>query len=299
MATHTILVVENTVHFCGHSIGHSCRWTPRFACFETFKRISLGYSFKDKLSILGVAVLQLVPDPIRKRIRKLEKMIDQFCCRTIVEINGISYSLLDRESFEVVSPEFEGFMEAWFELRRGDVFIDVGAHIGKYTLRGAKIVGNEGMVLAVEPHPINYQTLVRNIELNKIRNVIPINVAAWNMDTKLKFFVGETTARHSIKANVGLGYFEVEARALDHILSAYNRIDWIKIDVEGAEYETLCGLEQVISKCRPKILIEAFSKNADKVKGFFKNQEYQIVCIARSPLSSVESCFYFACVPES
>jgi FkbM family methyltransferase len=45
-------------------------------------------------------------------------------------------------------------MEAWFELKRGDVFIDVGAHIGKYALRGAKIVGNEGMVLAVEPHPL-------------------------------------------------------------------------------------------------------------------------------------------------
>lgn len=118
------------------------------------------------------------------------------------------------------------------------------------------------------------------------------------MDAKLKFFVGETTARHSIKANMGLGYFEVEARALDHVLSGYNKIDWIKIDVEGAEYETLCGLEQVISKCRPKILIEVFSKNVDKVKGFFKKHEYQLVRIAHFPISSVESCFYFVCVPE-
>ena len=263
-----------------------------------FKRISLGYSFNDKLAILGVAVLQLAPAPIRKRIHGLEKMIDQLCYSTIVEINGIGYFLLDRESFEIVSPEFESFMKAWFEPRRDEVFIDVGAHIGKYALRGAKIVGNGGMVLAVEPAPINYQTLVRNIELNKLRNVIPINLAAWNVDTNLKFFVGETTARHSIKANVGLGYFEVEARALDHVLSGYNKIDWIKIDVEGAEYETLCGLEQVISKCRPKIIIEVFSKNVDKVKGFFKKHECQLVRIAHFPISSVESCFYFVCVPN-
>jgi len=166
-------------------------------------------------------------------------MIDQLCYSTIVEINGISYFLLDRESFEIVSPEFESFMKAWFEPRRDEMFIDIGAQIGKYALRGAKIVGNEGIVLVVEPHPINYQTLVGNIELNRIRNVIPVNLAAWNMDTKLKFLVGETTARHSIKANLGLGCFEVEARALDHVLSGYNKIDWIKIDVEGAEYETL------------------------------------------------------------
>jgi FkbM family methyltransferase len=190
-------------------------------------------------------------------------------------------------------------MEAWFEPRRGEIFIDIGAYIGKYALHVAKIVGNEGMVLAVEPHPINYQALVRNIELNKIRNVIPINLAAWNVDTKLKFFVGETTARHSIKANMGLGCLEVEARELDHVLSGYNKIDWIKIDVEGAEYETLCGLEQVISKCRPKIIIEVFSKNVDKVKGFFKKHEYQLVRITHFPISSVESCFYFFCVPES
>jgi FkbM family methyltransferase len=262
-----------------------------------FKLIFLGYSFNDKLAILGVAVLQSVPIPIRKRIPELAKMISQLYYGTIVEIDGIDYFVLDRQSFEIVLPEFESFMKAWFEPRRDEVFIDVGAHIGKYALRGAKIVGNEGMVLAFEPHPINYQTLVRNIELNKIRNVIPINLAAWNMDTKLKLFIGKTTAQHSIKANIGLGCFEVEARALDHVLSGYNRIDWIKIDVEGAEYETLCGLEQVISKCRPKILIEVFSKNVDKVKGFFKKHEYQLVRIAHFPISSVELCFYFVCVP--
>lgn len=145
---------------------------------KRFKRISLGYGFNDKLAILGVAVLQSAPAPIRKRIPELEKMINQLWYSTIVEINGISYFLLDRESFEIVSPEFESFMEAWFEPRRDEMFIDIGAHIGKYALRVAKIVGDEGMVLAVEPHPINYQTLVRNIELNKIRNVIPINLAA-------------------------------------------------------------------------------------------------------------------------
>ena len=97
---------------------------------------------------------------------------------------------------------------------------------------------------------------------------------------------------------MGLGYFEVDARALDDVLSSYNKIDWIKIDVEGAEYETLCGLKQMISKCRPKIIIEVFSKNVDKVKGFFKKHEYQLVCIAHWSVSSVESIFYFVCVPD-
>jgi len=61
----------------------------------------------------------------------------------------------------------------------------------------------------------------------------------------------------------------------------------------------LCDLEQVISKCRPKMLIEVFSKIVDKVKGFFKKHEYQLVRIANFPISSVESCSYFVRVPES
>lgn len=189
-------------------------------------------------------------------------------------------------------------MNAWLQLRKDEVFIDAGAHIGKYTLSSAKIVGNEGRVLAFEPHPINYQVLVRNIELNKIRNVTPINLASWNLDTTLKLFIGEVSGQHSVRAN-SLGFLEVKARVLDHILSGYPKINLVKIDVEGAEYETLCGLEQVISRCRPKIIIEVFSKNLEKVKKFFKKHEYNLICISRNSLSPIELVFYFVCLPES
>lgn len=72
----------------------------------------------------------------------------------------------------------------FIQLRKGDVFIDVGAHIGKYTILVAKIVGKEGLVIAIEPNPENYETLLENIKLNNLKNVIAVNIAAWNKKQK-------------------------------------------------------------------------------------------------------------------
>jgi len=270
---------------------------------KRFQRIGSGYSVSDKLRILGIAVLQSVPNTIRKSIsgldNKIEEITEKLCKTIIIEIDGIQYSLLDHESLEIVSREFESFMQAWFEPRKREVFVDIGAHIGKYALHAAKVVGNEGMVVAIEPHPVNYQTLQRNIELNKLENVIALNLAAWNMDCKLKLFTGDATARHSIKTNWRRGWLEVEARVMDHVLKelGIGPVNRIKIDVEGAEYEVLCGLEETISKYKPKIVIEVFCKNVDKVKRYLKKHGYDLVRIARMHISSFEWCVYFICIP--
>jgi len=245
-----------------------------------------------------------VPNAIIKNIFGLgdnvEEIMEKLCKSTIIKIDGIYYSLLDRESLEILSREFESFMQPWLEPRNGGVFVDIGAHIGKYALHAAKIVGNEGKVVAIEPHPLNYQTLQRNIELNKLENVIALNLAAWNMDCKLKLFIGEATARHSTKTNWSRGWVEVDGRVTDHVLEdlSIGMVNWIKIDVEGAEYEVLCGLEETISKYKPKIVIEVFSKNVDKVKRFLKKHGYYLVGIARMHISSFDWCVYLFCIPH-
>lgn len=88
-------------------------------------------------------------------------------------------------------------MQGWFEPRKRGVFVDIGVLIGKYALRAAKVVGNEGMVVVIEP----------------------------------------------------------------------------------------------------KIVIEVFSKNVDKVKRFLKKHGYDLIQIARMHISSFEWCVYFICIP--
>ena len=83
-------------------------------------------------------------------------------------------------------------------LERGDIFIDVGAHGGLYTLLASKKVGNQGRVISVEPNPENLRFLRLNIKLNRLDNVITVPLAAGEKRKKIKlFYRPEDTARTS------------------------------------------------------------------------------------------------------
>jgi FkbM family methyltransferase len=177
---------------------------------------------------------------------KLKEKREELWNGIIVEMDGVKYFLVDSESFLIISRGFESFVSMWLKPKKGDVLLDIGAHIGRYTLTTAKVVGNEGMVIAVEGHPINFQVLKKNISLNNFKNVIALNIAAWHTNCKLNMFVGDTAGHHSVKIDRGLGFVEVEAKAMDDVLKelSLRRVDWIKIDVEVAEFEVLCGLKK-------------------------------------------------------
>lgn len=111
------------------------------------------------------------------------------------------------------------------------------------------------------------------------------------MTCNLTLFVGDASGLHSVKTNFELGHFKVQAKVMDNVLKGLGigPVNWIKIDVEGAEYEVLCGLEETISECKPKIVMEVFHQNVEKVKAFMKEHEYGLIRI--SPL-------YFFCIPR-
>jgi FkbM family methyltransferase len=134
----------------------------------------------------------------------------------------------------------------------------------------------------VEPNPINYQTLQNNIKLNNIRNVVALNFASWDRECALKLFTGHVAGHHSVKMNWKLGWFEVKAKKMDNVLKEYcnGRVNWIKIDVEGAEWEVLCGLKETIKKYKPKIIAEVSYENMDKVKSFMEEQGYGLIKIS-------------------
>ena len=158
------------------------------------------------------------------------------------------------------------------------MFLDVGAHIGKYALQVAKIVGGKVKVIAIEPFIECYKDLNKSTELNDFNNVTPLNIAAWNKSSNLKLFIGNKRGLNSIKYDKGLGYVEVEAKALDMVLSQINvnRVDWIKIDVEGAEYEVLQGLKNTLKKDSPKLVVEVKKENKRKVLNIMKELNYKV-----------------------
>jgi FkbM family methyltransferase len=147
-----------------------------------------------------------------------------------------------------------------FRPRQGDIVIDVGAHIGKYTIIASKHVGEIGKVIALEADPENYEMLNRNIKLNGSTNVIPLNYAVYSKETNIKLFLPDEKSNHAIyntlirsRAKDEEKFIVVRANTLDNILQQNGitkEVNWIKIDVEGAELDVLRGASHTLSSSR-------------------------------------------------
>lgn len=254
------------------------------ANLENFGRIRFGNGVTNKLKLLTIAVLQLIPTNATRTLN-LKEGIDSILAQlwrvTIVETESIRYALVDQESFDIVK-DFERFMLIWLKPKKGEVVIDIGAHIGKYTLSAARSIGEKGKVLAVEPNPLNYEALTKNIRLNNLRNAVALKIAAWDRECTLKLFTGHMGGHHSAKIDWKLGANTVEAKPIDTVVreKGIKKVDWIKVDVEGAEWEALCGLAATIDESKPKIIVEVSSENINKVKKFAKERGYGIIKIA-------------------
>ncbi|MCC6004377.1 MAG: FkbM family methyltransferase [Thermofilum sp.] len=152
-------------------------------------------------------------------------------------------------------PGREGDVEEFIKshLANGHVFVDVGANVGFYSLIASKLVGSTGRVYAIEAVPSTIAVLRANVKLNDCRNVVVHEVAAWSTRGKLKLSVPLSLYGLASVARNGLN-FTVEAFTLDDLLHNENRIDLIKIDVEGAELEVLKGAQKVLRKTRYIVL---------------------------------------------
>lgn len=177
----------------------------------------------------------------------------QFYCR----INKDDFKLMTVHEDEVISK---------FTPKAGDTVIDVGAHIGLYTIIGSKRVGPTGKVIALEPYPDSYYLLKRNLELNQLDNVIALECAASSSAESLaRLYLpsGDQgfTKLHTIMPSraVTENFVEVSAKKLDDILYSLRieHVEWIKIDVEGAELEVMKGASETLTKNMAiKVLVE-------------------------------------------
>src|ERR1017187_6461792 len=156
-------------------------------------------------------------------------------------------------------------------LGRGATFIDVGAHIGYYSLKAAPVVGPSGHVIAIEPNPETLRELEANIRSSDARVISVQPVACYDAETTLELFAApeaNTGATSLSKANasqagVVVQAYKVRARPLDDIVSeaGVTRVDMIKIDVEGAEYVVLKGAQKTLARFHPVVLAEILDHN--------------------------------------
>ena len=149
-------------------------------------------------------------------------------------------------------------------LKPGDVFVDVGANLGYYSLLASDLVGAEGRVVAIEASPKTFGLLQENLRLNRSTNVRCINQAVSNCEGEVVLFeapshnLGVATIVASWAREMGCSESgRVPAMPLSKMLTgdeiAGARI--IKIDVEGAEWQVLDGLFAILDQCRADVEI--------------------------------------------
>ncbi len=199
--------------------------------------------------------------------------------KIFVNVNGIKYKLIDHDTLKVLS-YLELWMDKYLDIRNGQIFIDVGAHVGKYALRIAKR-NPRSSVIAIEPGSLQFNALVDGINKNKLKNIIPLNIAAWDSTTKLKLKVYSIdTGTSSVMKMPGIGRLmrveNAEAKSLDDVVNelGIKHVECVKIDVEGAELHVLLGFRNGIIRFKPRIIIEIKEFNREKVFKFFEEVNY-------------------------
>ena len=141
-------------------------------------------------------------------------------------------------------------------LRPGAVFLDVGAAFGQYTLLASRAVGDTGRVYAFEPDPVSFGLLCGNVKRNRLGNVTTAQIALGDAAGALDLYIGSPdnlgTTSLSRPYNHTGQTVRVDVVPLDQCLE---RVDLIKIDVEGAESLVIRGAEKVLAT-RPTLVIE-------------------------------------------
>jgi FkbM family methyltransferase len=131
-------------------------------------------------------------------------------------------------------------------VKEGDVVLDVGAHIGYYTLLMSRLVGPSGKVYSFEPSPRNFAILKRNVKVNGYKNIILEQKAVSNNNGKANlYYKKDRSSGDSISKKVGDAFTEVDMVYLDDYLKE-KKINFAKIDVEGEELNVLKGMKNIL-----------------------------------------------------
>ncbi len=146
-------------------------------------------------------------------------------------------------------------------VQTGDVAVDVGANIGVYTLQLAKLVGNTGSVIAIEPESNNVRRLKENLRHNHLQNVRVITRPAYHKLTKVRFNVfsqvqygwhtlGNPQIEYAGELAKPIKCITLSTTTLDSIFTGTKKIPikLVKVDVEGAELDVLLGASTLLKR---------------------------------------------------
>lgn len=179
-------------------------------------------------------------------------------------------------------------------IKPGDYVLEIGGHIGYFTTFFAALAGNSGKVDVFEPSDINLKYLNKNIEFQSkdSANISVIEKGAGDTNGNLDFYIDPISGQnnsfvenfegffanreHSPESNAEPIKVTVEVTTLDsYFANAVKFPDFVKIDVEGFEWNVIQGFKSTIEKSRPSLMIE-IQKDSELLINYFKSINYSI-----------------------
>lgn len=146
-------------------------------------------------------------------------------------------------------------------LKPGDVFWDIGAHVGYFTVIASRAVGPSGKVVSLEPSPVNLAYLRRNVALHKAQNVEIIPIAAGSAKEVRRMDTTTGRGTHHLDEE---GDTEVSCDSVDGLIASGKPAPtFVKIDVEGFEESVLAGMAQTLAESKPLLLLAVHSSEIE------------------------------------
>lgn len=183
-----------------------------------------------------------------------------------VKINLYKDSVLSRSIYKGFEKEETDYLTSI--LREGDIFIDIGANIGLFSLMASKAVGSKGLVISFEPTPNTFSRLSENVKLNDFKNINVRNIGLSDTTDELTFYISKNgydawnsfAPSQDNKLEIAI---KVPVSTLDFELIDIekSKIKLVKIDVEGWEKFVLNGGKDFLVNFNPIVMIEFTEEN--------------------------------------
>lgn len=210
----------------------------------------------------------------------------------VIALVLVKFGMLEKSEMDLVKKTVK---EGW-------TVVDIGANIGYYSLLLSKLVGRSGKVIAFEPDKTNVQTLKRNIRTNKIKNIIVESLAVSDHTGTATLYVSDShSGDHRIYASSGekRETQKIKTIRLDDYFKTAEKVNFIKIDVQGAEELVFKGMKRLLERNKkinillefwPEGLQETGSSPADFLK-IIKQSGFQIAYADESSGKLIKTSF--------
>ena len=183
-------------------------------------------------------------------------------------------------------------------LHPGMRVIDVGAHVGYTALLMAKVLNGQGLIIALEPEPLNFELLRTNLRANRASIVVPINAAAGERtgSISLQRSADNTGDHRTAPHPLGIAPVDVPLIALDDLLPPDEVVDFVFVDAQGYGHRVLRGMAKTIARCRPSMLVEFWpvgimelADDPDRVLQEYRSFGYRIELLPHTDVSSLSA----------